>query len=77
MVALERKPLLALHYFMLADLKVTSLEPTKPEHLKIRRVRRGAGFAYVQANGRNIRERTLKYFLIAIVLRVQRLAIIG
>jgi DNA topoisomerase IB-like protein len=67
-VALERKPLLALHYFMLADLKVASLEPTKPEHLKIRRVRRGAGFAYVLANGRNIRERTL-------IRRLERLAV--
>jgi DNA topoisomerase-1 len=67
-VALERKPLLALHYFMLADLKVASLEPTKPEHLKIRRVRRGAGFAYVQANGHNIRERT-------IIRRLERLAV--
>jgi DNA topoisomerase IB len=53
---------------MLADLKVASLEPTKPEHLKIRRVRRGAGFAYVQANGRNIRERT-------IIRRLERLAV--
>jgi DNA topoisomerase-1 len=53
---------------MLADLKVASLEATKPEHLKIRRVRRGAGFAYIQANGRNIRER-------AIIRRLERLAV--
>ena len=53
---------------MLADLKVASLEPTKPEHLKIRRVRRGAGFAYVRANGRNIRERKT-------IRRLERLAV--
>ncbi|MGB8111275.1 MAG: DNA topoisomerase IB [Pseudolabrys sp.] len=53
---------------MFADLKAESLELTKPADLKIRRVRRGAGFAYVRSNGSNIRERK-------IIRRLERLAV--
>ena len=52
---------------MIADLKTASLEPTEPDHLKIRRVRRGAGFVYLQSNGNYIRKRTT-------IRRLERLA---
>jgi DNA topoisomerase I len=42
---------------MIADIRAGGLQPTKPDHLKIRRVRRGAGFAYVKTNGRPVRQR--------------------
>ena len=44
------------------------LQPTKPDHFKIRRVRRGAGFAYLKANGRPIRQRKT-------IRRLERLAV--
>lgn len=53
---------------MIADLKIASLQPTRTDHLKIRRVRRGTGFAYVQANGRHISER-------GTIRRLERLAV--
>jgi hypothetical protein len=53
---------------MHSDLKIASLEPTRPDHLKIRRLRRGSGFAYVRTNGRQIREGT-------IIRRLERLAV--
>jgi DNA topoisomerase I len=53
---------------MNSDLKIASLEPTRPDHLKIRRLRRGSGFAYVRTNGRQIREGT-------IIRRLERLAV--
>jgi DNA topoisomerase-1 len=54
--------------FVFADLKLAGLEATDPEHLKIRRVRRGNGFAYLQTNGRYVRKRkTIK--------RLERLAV--
>jgi hypothetical protein len=53
---------------MNSDLKIASLEPTRPDHLKIRRLRRGSGFAYVRTNGRQIRESTT-------IRRLERLAV--
>src|SRR5262245_46590883 len=53
---------------MMADIQAGGLQRTKPDHLKIRRVRRGAGFTYVKANGRPIRERK-------IIRRLQGLAV--
>ena len=41
---------------MNADLRLAGLEWTSPEQLTIRRVRRGGGFRYVQANGRTLRD---------------------
>ena len=42
---------------MIADIQSSGLERTKPGHFKIRRVRRGSGFAYLKANGRPIQQR--------------------
>ena len=53
---------------MIADNHVGGLQPTKPDHLKIRRVRRGAGFAYLKANGHAIREKK-------VIRRLERLAV--
>jgi DNA topoisomerase-1 len=53
---------------MNSDLKIASLEPTRPDHLKIRRLRRGSGFAYVRTNGRQIHESTT-------IRRLERLAV--
>src|SRR5262249_45457984 len=54
--------------FVFADLKLVGLEATEPGHLKIRRVRRGSGFAYLQTNGLYVRDRrTIK--------RLERLAV--
>jgi DNA topoisomerase I len=54
---LGTKALADASHIMIADIQSGGLQPTKPDHLKIRRVRRGAGFAYVKANGRPIRQR--------------------
>ena len=53
---------------MIADLKFAGLKATRPSHFKIRRVRRGAGFVYLQSNGHHIRERTT-------IRRLERLAV--
>jgi DNA topoisomerase-1 len=53
---------------MISDIQSGGLELTKANHLKIRRVRRGVGFAYLSANGRPIRERKT-------VRRLERLAV--
>ena len=54
---LGTKTLADASHIMITDIQAGGLQPTKPDHLKIRRVRRGAGFAYVKANGRPIRQR--------------------
>jgi DNA topoisomerase I len=53
---------------MIDDIQSGGLEPTKPDHFKIRRVRRGARFSYLKANGRPIRERKT-------IRRLERLAV--
>lgn len=53
---------------MNADLRLAGLEWTSPEQLTIRRVRRGGGFRYVQANGRTLRDTKA-------IRRLERLAV--
>src|SRR5262245_46425133 len=53
---------------MFADFNGASLEFTQSKHLKIRRIRRRNGFAYVRVNGRTVRER-------ATIRRLERLAV--
>ena len=51
---------------MTADLKLANLEPKRPDQLKFRRVRRGAGFTYVEMN--EVRDE-------GIIRRLKRLAV--
>jgi len=55
-------------HLMIADIQSRGLETSKPDHFKIRRVRRGAGFSYLKAKGRPIRERKT-------IRRLERLAV--